>query len=98
MGVKFGREYKDIVNELGQALQRIDSFYQFFYMTDEEWEELSGGEQRQCVETLADDIFFALGSNNQVAVGKGGMIYYNATKHFIRVQAGQNLVTVVNLI
>lgn len=97
MGVKFAREYEDIVEDLGRAIQRIEQFYKFFYMTDEDWGELPDDEQQACVKTLADDIFFALGSNRQISVG-AGFVHYNADKHVLTVEDGRKIVTVVNLV
>ena len=97
MGVKFAREYEDIVRDLSEAIQRIDSFYEFFYMSDEDWGKLPDEEQQECIKTLADDIFFALGSSKQVEVGEGS-VRYNSEKHILKVQDGRNIVTVVNLV
>lgn len=97
MGVKFGREYEDIVVDLTAAIGKISDCYVFFEMTTEEWEGLDQDEQQECLTTLADDIFFGLGKSAKIAVGSGTLIY-NPQRHVITVAHGDNQVTIVNLI
>lgn len=97
MGVKFAREYEDIVKDLTNAIAQIKDCYTFFEMTKEDWDNLNETEQKECIETLSDDVFFALGTNESVAIGTGTLTY-DAHKHLIKVDQGENLVTVVHLI
>ena len=99
MGVKFGREYEDIVKDLTAAIAQISDCYTFFEMTEAEWNELDEQEQLECIETLSDDIFFALGKNAKIQVGSGTLIY-NPQRHVITVGHGDtdNQVTIVSLI
>lgn len=97
MGVKFGREYEDIVGDLTEALGQIEDSYAFLEMNEEDWKELDESEQKECLKTLADDVFFALGTNPKVHVGRG-ILVYEKSKHVIKVNQGENVVTIVNLI
>lgn len=97
MGVKFGREYRDIVHDLGEAIRRIDAFYDFFEMSEQDWNGLDDDEQNECVKTLADDVFYALGRDRELNVGTGH-VHYIRSKHIIKVEDGNNVVTVVNLV
>lgn len=97
MGVKFAREYSDIVYDLGQALKRIDHFYVFFHMEEEDWQGMDEQEQEECVKTFADDVFYALGNDHRMDIGVGH-VHYVRKKHIITVRDGDNVVTVVKLI
>lgn len=97
MGVKFGREYEDIVKDLTAAIAQIDDCYQFFEMTQNDWDELNHKEQTECITTLADDVFFALGHSSDIQVGSG-TLQYNSQKHVITVAHADNKVTIVNLV
>lgn len=97
MGVKFGREYEDIVKDLTAAIRLIDDAYDFFEMSLHDWESLDEEEQTACLTTLADDIFFALGQSPQISVGRQGKLSYHASRHVITVSQGER-VTIVKLI
>lgn len=97
MGVKFGREYNDIVDDLTTAIGQIKNSYDFFEMTEEDWNGLDQEEQTECLKTLADDVFFALGTNPRIQVGQG-FLMYEKVKHIIKVNQGDNLITIVNLV
>lgn len=97
MGVKFAREYEHIVKDLTAAIANIDDSYTFFEMSAQDWAELDHNEQMACMETLADDIFFALGQSAKIQVGSG-MLNYNAQRHIITVSDNNNQVTIVKLI
>src|SRR5690554_2234715 len=97
MGVKFGREYEDIVGDLTEALGQIKDSYTFLEMNEEDWAQLDETEQKECLKTLADDVFFALGSNPRIEVGSGVLVH-EKNKHMIKVDHGENVVTIVKLI
>lgn len=97
MGVKFGREYEDIVKDLTAAIAQIDDCYQFFEMSKNDWLQLNHKEQTECITTLADDVFFALGTSSDVHVGSG-TLQYLPHKHVITVAQPNNQVTIVNLV
>jgi hypothetical protein len=75
MGIKFVREYNDIVEELSVEIIRINDFYDFFEMDKNDWEELSSEEQIECAKTLADDIFFGLDEEPEITLGSGAIKY-----------------------
>lgn len=97
MGVKFGREYEDIVTDLTAAIRQIDDCYEFIEMPAQDWRNLNDEEQTACLTTLADDIFYALGQSAQINVGQGKLTYH-AGRHVISVAHGDSQVTIVSLI
>ena len=40
MGIKFGREYKDIVTDFVRGIEMVDGFYELLEMNAEDWQEL----------------------------------------------------------
>lgn len=75
MGLKFGREYTDIISDISLSLLEIEGLNDFFEMTDKEWNNISVKNKKEYVKTLADDIFYALGNENVLEVGKGSINY-----------------------
>lgn len=97
MGVKFNREYKDIVQDLAIAIRAIRDGYEAFEMTAEDWDAQDEAEQAECMRTLADDIFYGLGTTPAMAIGSG-KIEYDAANHIIKVHSDDKVVHVVQLI
>ncbi|MNH95171.1 hypothetical protein D3C73_478060 [compost metagenome] len=97
MGIKFGREYEDIIVDLKQALTMVDGFYDLFEMTLEDWSELDDEQQKECLQTLADDIFYGLGSDPEMNIGSG-LLRHDPSRHVIQVHNGDNLVSVIYLV
>jgi len=97
MGVKFGREYPDIINDFTEALHSIDECYAFLEMTPEEWEELEGEEQQECIKTLADDLFYGLGSDPKMMIGNCTVSHDNE-KHVIVISHNEKLISVIYLV
>jgi len=98
MGVKFAREYEDIHQELAKTIGAIEDVYAFFEMSGDDWSALSDEERSECINTLTDDIFYALGTDPRLEVGSGS-IRYDASRHVIKVAAnGGSTVTIVQLI
>jgi hypothetical protein len=97
MGVKFNREYKDIVQDLSIAIQAIKDGYEAFEMTAEEWSTQDVGEQAEFMRTLADDIFYGLGSTPTLDIGSG-KIEYDAANHLIKVHSDEKVIHVIKLI
>lgn len=97
MGVKFNREYQDIIDEMIPAIASIEDCHMFFDMTLEEWSALEDQEKVECMRTLADDLFYGLGSEGQLEVGSG-VLEYDADKHLIKVKPDDAVVHVINLI
>jgi hypothetical protein len=96
MGVKFYREYRDIVDDLSQALLTINDCYLAFYMNPDDWQELDSEERSECVRTLADDVFYGLGKEPRMKVGSG-QVLYDQTHHLIKVYPNAQIVHLVKL-
>ncbi|MFB9330763.1 hypothetical protein ACFFSY_32885 [Paenibacillus aurantiacus] len=84
MGVKHAREYKEILQELTEAIGSIGDGYLFFEMEEEEWTQMEAGERHDVLEALADDVFYGLGEDPVIKVG-GGLVAYRAKHHCIEV-------------
>ncbi|GGJ31490.1 hypothetical protein [Paenibacillus hunanensis] len=97
MGVKHGRDYEGILNDLTKALDMIPDGYLFFQMSAEEWEGLNPEERREVQEALAEDLFYALGSEPTIQVGSG-VVIYAADTHRIDILIGETEMTFVSLI
>lgn len=97
MGVKYARDFKDIINDLSIAIADLQGFYQFFGMEDNEWNELDKEEQDACVRTLCDDIFYVLGENSEINVGNG-TVKYDEKHHNIAIFNGKQMIQLISLI
>ncbi|MFD0590550.1 hypothetical protein ACFQZE_21410 [Paenibacillus sp. GCM10027627] len=97
MGVRHAREYSDILKELTEAVGQIEESYTFFEMEPEEWEALPAEDRHEVMEALADDVFFGLGEDPEIEVGKG-VISYNSKHHIIEVSQGDNVIQIIRLI
>lgn len=97
MGVKFNREYKDIVSDLADAIRTIEDSYEAFEMEAGDWSGLQATEQGEYLRTLADDLFYALGSAPRLEVGSG-KIEYDPGNHVLKVYSAGNVVHLVQLI
>ncbi|MFE4714614.1 MULTISPECIES: hypothetical protein [Paenibacillus] len=95
MGVKHGRDYAEILNELTEAASRITDGFLFFEMDPEEWQELPQESKLEVWEALAEDLFYALGNEPVIEVGSGVVIYDKDT-HRINILLGdEDLASVV---
>jgi len=97
MGVRFNREYRDIVRDLGAALGQIDNCYEMFEMGQNDWERMDREEQIEFLRTLADDIFYGLGTEPFIQVGEG-KVQYDSTNHMIRVWTDSQIVHLIKLV
>lgn len=97
MGVKYNREYREIVKDLGVALGQIENCYETFEMERDDWEALDREEQTEFLRTLADDIFYGLGSEPELEVGEG-KVQYDPSHHVIKVWTESQIVRLVKLI
>ncbi|PZE20119.1 hypothetical protein [Paenibacillus xerothermodurans] len=97
MGIKFGREYPDIITDFTEALCSIDECYTFLEMTPKEWQGLEPDEQRECIKTLADDVFYGLGTEPRMRIGTC-TINYDREKHVIVIHHEDKLINVVYLV
>lgn len=84
MGVRFGREYAAIISEFSQALGPIEGICTFMEMDAGEWEALGTEGQIDCIRTITDDVFYALGTEKEVSIG-AARIVYDEIHHRIRV-------------
>lgn len=96
MGVRFAREYPDICRDLSDALQTIDAFYESAHISSDLWHRLQERERRQCIETLSDDVFYALGAVPVLRIGHG-WVKYNPHRHVITVHDGAGCTRIVSL-
>ncbi|KGE19896.1 hypothetical protein [Paenibacillus wynnii] len=97
MGVKHGRDYADILNELTVAVGRISDGYLFFEMESDEWKELPEESKLEVWEALAEDLFFALGEEPVIQVG-GGVVMYDKETHRINILVGEEDLASVPLV
>lgn len=97
MGVKYNREYRDIVRDLGHALGQIEDCYETFEMERGDWEALNREEQLEFMRTLADDIFYGLGAEPSIPVG-AGKVQYDPANHIIKVWTEPQVVHLIKLI
>ncbi len=97
MGVKFNREYRDIIADFVFALSHIKDCYTLFEMTSDDWLALAAEEREEVIRTLADDIFYGLGSEPSMAIGNS-RVEYDKKQHIIKVIVPDNVIHVVNLI
>ena len=97
MGLKFTKEYKEIIAELLDGIYLIEDFYNFFDMDNSDWNEMSETEKKELAKTLSDDIFYALESDPTVFIGKGS-VKYNKMNSEILIFNEDNLVKTVSLV
>lgn len=97
MGIKFGREYNDIIHDFTDALQTIDGCHEFLEMSENDWGALSETERRDCMKTLADDLFYGLGTESPMSIG-ACIVTHDARRHLIRIDHGEALTRVIMLI
>lgn len=97
MGVKFAKEYEDIIKDLSEAIKDIEGSYEFFDMEEGEWEALGGEQQKECMTTLADDVFYGLGADPEMELGTS-TISYDRTNHIIKVSYTDKVVRVIHLV
>ena len=97
MGVKFNREYKDIVTDLAGAIGAIQDSYEAFEMSSSDWSELDAQEREQYLRTFADDIFYGLGSSPKLDIGSGA-VEYDAANHILKVYSEGNVIYLIQLI
>jgi carbamate kinase len=96
MGLRFTREFKRIIEELTEAILKIDNFYQFFEMSKQEWLALTEEEQKEVAKTLADDVFYALGMDPKVEIC-GGIIEFLKENNIIQVSSKECILGIIEL-
>lgn len=96
MGVKYGREYDHIIQEMVDALENIEGLNDFFGMSMDDWNALGTESKRECIHTVSDDVIYALGRDSTVTVGTG-YVEYDDKRHILKVFDGSK-VSIINLI
>lgn len=96
MAIKYDRDYKDIIDELSNYIYKIDNFYEFFEMTKVDWSNYDEHEKKEFAKTLADDIFYALGSEGSIEI-INSIVRYNEDKAVIEILSNNNI-SIVSLI
>ncbi|GAB6928069.1 hypothetical protein JCM10914A_20520 [Paenibacillus sp. JCM 10914] len=97
MGVKHGRDYGDILKELTEAVGRISDSYVFFEMDPEDWDRLGDSEKNEVHEALAEDLFYALGTEPVITVGSG-VVMHDQANHRIHILIGEEELAFVPLV
>lgn len=96
MAISYTREYDHILDDLSRALETVPNFYEAFEMEAGDWDALAKEEREVCIRTLADDLFYVLGSESNTEVGLGSAAYDSAHA-IIKVTANAQLVHVISL-
>lgn len=97
MGVKFAREYKDIIQDFTEALQAVKGCHDFLEMTAGDWGELEPEEREACMKTLADDLFYGLGTEGSMQVGDC-VVTHDGKRHVIRLDCRDSFTRVIYLV
>ena len=97
MGVKHGRDYGDILQDLTKAVSLIPDSYLFFEMDSEDWERMGTEDRLEVHEALAEDLFYGLGTQPSIGVGSA-VVIHDADLHRINVLIGDKQMTFVPLI
>lgn len=98
MGVKFAREYETIITDLALAIGEMEGWPDLLEMDDDQWAQLDDAERSECLRTLADDVFYGLGTEPVLPFGEG-VIAYDKNKHMIQVKYnGKKIIRLVHLI
>jgi hypothetical protein len=97
MGVKFGKEYDEIMDDLSAAIGGIEHGYKLFEMAPEDWEELGEEERMACIRTLADDVFYGLGAEPVMQL-EDCTVTYDSKNHVILLAYPEGLVRIVHLV
>lgn len=97
MGVKFAREYNDILKELTAVIKKIEHLYSFFEMDARMWNDLAEDEKEEYIKTIADDIFYALGTEHKLYIVEA-VVEYDVKQHRIVVLQDQVCVGSVDLV
>jgi len=84
MGVKFNREYNEIIEELTDALLDIEGCHDIFEMSVEDWTQMKKRDRRELIKTLSDDLFYGLGADAFIELGDS-MITYHKENHTITI-------------
>lgn len=96
MGIKYNREYEEIIDDMSEAIIGIDDLYDFIGMSGPDWKELSAQEKSECARTIADDIIYALGSDPVLNIGDS-MVKYDRENGIVKVCSGKSCIRLIKL-
>ena len=97
MGIRFKRNYKEINQELVQAIKKIDRIFEVLGMEAKIWNQLQENKKAEYLKTLADDLFYALGTETKVEIGNGYLEYIEK-QNKILVSQKDNCTQIINLV
>lgn len=97
MGVKFARDYDDIVHDLFHVFVQVNQHYEFMGMDEQDWLELSDDQKQSCLKTMADDVVFALGERANIEIG-ASMVHYDRQHHAITINDQDNVTHIIPLV
>lgn len=97
MGIRFKRNYKEINQELVQAIKKIDRIFEVLGMEAKNWNQLQENKKAEYLKTLADDLFYALGTETKVEIGNGYLEYIEK-QNKILVSQKDNCTQIINLV
>ncbi|HBM80529.1 MAG: hypothetical protein QME45_06820 [Clostridiales bacterium] len=97
MGIRYERRYADILTDLMEGIRGVDGFYTLFEMDEDMWNGMEENYRNECLRTMSDDVFYALGGNKTLSIGNG-VIQYDKDKSIIKIYNGNNCVYIVNLL
>jgi hypothetical protein len=96
MGVRYARDYSNIIKELASALSSLEGAPDFFGMDPEDWSLLDADDRFELFKTAADDIFYALGLEASVSIGCG-RVEYDEVNHILKVIDAVKI-SIINLV
>lgn len=96
VAIAYSRPYDRILDDLSRAIITVPQFYEAFEMNEADWDSLSKDEREVCVRTLADDLFYVLGSERSADVGLGSA-EYDSGHAIIKITSDAHLVHVISL-
>lgn len=97
VGIPYGRDYEEILDEFSDALINNDHLYEAFDMSLEEWQALEEQDQAACARTLADDLIYGLGGCDSLRVA-GSRVSHDPKRHVIRIDEGDALTRIIHLV
>ena len=96
MGLKYTKEYALIIDELTNVLEGFENLHDFFQMNSTDWKLLSKNEQIEILKTLSDDIFYALGSEDEYII-ENKRVKYNRENKSLDIFVNQQLQNCISL-
>ena len=96
MGLKYTKDYTLIIDELTKALESFDNLQELFQMNLTDWNQLSKTQQIEILNTLSDDIFYALGSETEYII-ENQKIKYNQENKSLDIFINEKLLNCISL-